>query len=213
MDSQIATASAPVSRTPRRERGRRRVLDLVAAAAALFVEKGYDATTMTEIAARAGASIGSLYLFFPTKPLLAQAILTDLGDALSARLDALAARVASGAAGWPAAAIADALFDELAMFLAAHPAYAALTDLPGEGGWRQTVRARRRVQIGALFAQARPPLPPGQAERLALVVPHLMRMTLQLRAEGAPMGEAVLQEMRAMLRHHLDRPAPPSGGR
>jgi AcrR family transcriptional regulator len=41
----------------------------MAAAAALFVEKGYDAATMTEIAARAGASIGSLDLFVPTKPI------------------------------------------------------------------------------------------------------------------------------------------------
>jgi AcrR family transcriptional regulator len=36
------------------------VAALIAAASAVFLEKGYDAATMTEIAARAGASIGSL---------------------------------------------------------------------------------------------------------------------------------------------------------
>ena len=65
----------------------------MAAAAALFLEKGFDATTMTEIAARAGASIGSLYLFFPTKAVLAQSLLTGLAEALSVRLDALQASV------------------------------------------------------------------------------------------------------------------------
>ncbi len=202
MSSEIAIHAAPASRAPKRERGRKRVVDLMAAAAALFVEKGYDATTMTEIAARAGASIGSLYLFFPTKKLLAQAMLTELADKLSARLDGLQARTA----GWTAIAIADALFDELSLFLAADPVYAVLIDLPGDDGWRQPVRARRRSQIGALFAHANPALPPGQPERLALIVPQLMRITLMLGAERPGSAEAVLAELRAMLRHHLAWP-------
>ena len=40
---------------------------MLEAAGAEFAERGYEATTMTAIAARAGASIGSLYQFFPTK--------------------------------------------------------------------------------------------------------------------------------------------------
>jgi AcrR family transcriptional regulator len=207
MASGIATETSPASRAPKRERGRKRVTDLTAAAASLFVEKGYDATTMTEIAARAGASIGSLYLFFPTKTALAQAMLSELADKLSARLDALRGR----AAGWSAAAIADGLFDELALFLAADPVYAALIDLPGDDARRNALRARRRVQIGALFAQAQPPLPAGQPERLAMIVPHLMRLTLQLGAERTSLGEAVREEMRGMLRHHLAWPPSEAG--
>jgi AcrR family transcriptional regulator len=157
MASGNATSETLVSRAPRRERGRKRVTDLMAAAAALFVEKGYEATTMTEIAAHAGASIGSLYLFFPTKALLAQAMLTALADDLSARLEALQGR----AAGWSAGAIADGLFDEMAAFQRQDPVYAVLIDVPGEDGWRQTIRARRRQQIRSLFVQA------GLAERPA----------------------------------------------
>ena len=55
-----------------RRRGRERVAALLAAAATVFAERGYEAATMTEVAARAGASIGSLYQFFPTKELLAE---------------------------------------------------------------------------------------------------------------------------------------------
>ena len=187
------------ARAPQRPRGRQRVAELLAAAAALFVERGYEATTMTEIAARAGAAIGSLYLFFPTKPALAQALAMELAEALSVRLDGLQSRTA----GLPAAAVADALFGELLEFLAAQPVYAVLVDLPGDG-WRSAVRARRRSQIAALFAQATPPLPEGQPERLAVIVPQLMRVTMLLRGEPLLTRDAVVEELRAMLRHHLE---------
>jgi AcrR family transcriptional regulator len=203
MSSGNASGPSLASRIPQRQRGRDRVASLMAAAAALFVEKGYDATTMTEIAGRADASIGSLYLFFPTKPALARAMLTELADTLSARLDALRDRTR----GWRAPAIADALFGELSEFLTAHPVYGALIDLPGDGQWKETVRARRRDQIAALFVQATPRLPEGQPERLALIVPQLMRFVMLLGDVSAASRAAVLEELRAMLSHHLDRPA------
>lgn len=185
-------------RVPQRRRGVERVAALKAAAASLFVEKGFDAATMTEIAARAGSSIGSLYLFFPTKQALAQALLAELGDGLSARLDALKARVE----GRRAAAIADVLFEELLAFLGANPVYSVLIDLPGEARWRQAVRARRRSQIAALFDQATPAMPAGQPERLAAIVPGLMRIGTEL--SGRPQSAALLAELRAMLRHHIE---------
>jgi AcrR family transcriptional regulator len=171
---------------------------LQAAAAALFVEKGYDATTMTEIAARAGASIGSLYLFFPTKHSLAEAMMIELAETLSVRLDTLKER----AGGRKAADVGDALFDELADFTQHYPAYGVLIDLPGEYAWRQGLRARRRRQIAALFQEAAPPLPREQAEHLAVIVPQLLRMGLLV--SGRPDAEGVMAELRAMLRHHLE---------
>lgn len=59
-------AAAP-RRTPSQERGQRRVEAILEAAEALFAEVGYDAATTEAIAERAGASIGSLYQFFPNK--------------------------------------------------------------------------------------------------------------------------------------------------
>src|ERR1700678_2714572 len=60
---------------PQRRPGRLRVAALLEAGAAVIAEKGYDAATMAEIAARAKAPIGSLYRFFPNKEILADALI------------------------------------------------------------------------------------------------------------------------------------------
>src|SRR6186713_2527769 len=80
--------SAPVERA-RRQRGHQRVEVLLGAAAQVFDEKGYDAATMTEIAARAESSIGSLYQFFATKPDVAQGVIALQADELRQRLAAM----------------------------------------------------------------------------------------------------------------------------
>jgi AcrR family transcriptional regulator len=64
----------PTRRIPLQERSQKRVERILAAAAELFVEQGYDATTTEAIAERAGTSIGSLYQFFPNKLALFDAI-------------------------------------------------------------------------------------------------------------------------------------------
>ncbi|WP_164772213.1 TetR/AcrR family transcriptional regulator [Mesorhizobium sp. M2C.T.Ca.TU.002.02.1.1] len=189
----------PQPRAPQQKRGRDRVAALMAAATELFVEKGFDATTMTEIAAKAGAAIGTLYLFFPTKQAMAQAILAQNAEALSAELDDLRDRTQ----GMSAAAIADLLFARLGAFMAGHPAYSALLDLPGDDGWRRAMRGRRRSQIATLFAAADPPLPAGQAERLAVIVPQLMRIPLTLIGEKR-LRDGVLEELQLMLSRHLE---------
>ena len=63
----MSTETQTLAKEPKRERGKQRVAALMDAGAELFAEKGYEATTMTEIASRAGAAIGSLYQFFPSK--------------------------------------------------------------------------------------------------------------------------------------------------
>lgn len=198
MASQKASAKKPQARIPRQERGRIRVAALMAAAADLFADRGFAATTMTEIAARANAAIGTLYLFFPTKDALAQAILADHADELSAMLEALQATCR----GHPAAEIAERLFAELGEFVVRHPAYSALLDLPGDAVWRRDTRARRRQQIAALFSGALPVVPAAQAERLAVIVPQLMRIPITMSGDRR-MRDEVLEELRLMLRRHL----------
>ncbi len=58
---------AALRRTPRQQRGRERVERLLEAASGLIAEKGSDALRMSEVAAGAGVSIGSLYQYFPDK--------------------------------------------------------------------------------------------------------------------------------------------------
>src|ERR1700739_2986796 len=74
--SDADTAADPV-RAPRRARGQLRVEALLAAAAEVFAAKGFDAATMTEIAAQSESSIGSLYQFFRTKEAVADALVRE----------------------------------------------------------------------------------------------------------------------------------------
>src|ERR1700734_2076868 len=88
MSSQAGAAAAVL---PKRQRGKQRVAELPAAGAAVFAEKGFAAATMTEIAARAGAPIGSLYQFFPAKEALADTLVQNFVALLSADLQQLEA--------------------------------------------------------------------------------------------------------------------------
>ena len=54
-------------RVPLQQRSRERLERILEAAASLFVERGYDVTTMENIAERAQTSIGSVYQFYPNK--------------------------------------------------------------------------------------------------------------------------------------------------
>src|SRR5271170_1433912 len=60
---------------PQQERSSRRLASFLDAAAQLFVEVGYEATTMTAIAERSGSSIGALYNYFPDKQAVALTLL------------------------------------------------------------------------------------------------------------------------------------------
>jgi AcrR family transcriptional regulator len=58
----------------RQERGARRVEAIVAAAAALFAERGFDGTSMNAIAKASGMTIGSLYQYFPNRDAIVDAV-------------------------------------------------------------------------------------------------------------------------------------------
>lgn len=60
---------------PRRRRKEARPSELTAAALSLFVEKGFAATRLEDVAARAGVSKGTLYLYFDSKEALFKAVI------------------------------------------------------------------------------------------------------------------------------------------
>ena len=68
----------PAAAAPQRQRRKEaRPQELLAAALALFVEKGFAATRSEEVAARAGVSKGTLYLYYPSKEELFKAVVRE----------------------------------------------------------------------------------------------------------------------------------------
>ena len=61
----------------RQRRKEARPQELLDAALELFVEKGFAATRSEEVAARAGASKGTLYLYYPSKEELLKAVIRE----------------------------------------------------------------------------------------------------------------------------------------
>src|SRR6187549_2402359 len=79
----------PPGRTPQGAAARER---LYAIAMRLIAERGYDATTLRDIAREADVSVGLLYRYFPSK----QAVVIALYDELSTEYARQAAMMPSG---------------------------------------------------------------------------------------------------------------------
>lgn len=69
----------PTTKTPapRRRRKSARPAELTAAALDVFVEKGYAATRLEDVAVQAGVSKGTLYLYFDSKEALFKAVVRE----------------------------------------------------------------------------------------------------------------------------------------
>lgn len=74
-----ATATGKTKATPRKPRDAR-WKEILEAAAAIFHEKGYDATTLQDIADRVGILKGSIYYYIKTKPDLLESLLVQVHE-------------------------------------------------------------------------------------------------------------------------------------
>ena len=72
-----AKNAAALTLAPRRRRKQARPRELIDAALELFVSKGFTATRIEEVAQHAGVSKGTLYLYFPSKQDLLQAVIRE----------------------------------------------------------------------------------------------------------------------------------------
>jgi AcrR family transcriptional regulator len=201
MSSQKSTASdAVVRREPRRQRGRDRVAALLQAGAAVFAEKGYEATTMTEVAARAGASIGSLYQFFPSKEALADALLAGYGEQVLAGLQAVEAQAAQLAVP----VLADALIDLLVGLKEKRAAALVLFEARRDVAQPLRLRDDMREGVARILGLRAPGLPPDRAMAMAIVVLLQMKAAAVLGVEpGLKPCAAALAELRRMTRLYL----------
>lgn len=77
--------------SPRKRRKDARPAELLSAALALFVERGYAATRLDDVAAHAGVSKGTLYLYYANKAALFQAVIQEGIVPVIAEIEAIAA--------------------------------------------------------------------------------------------------------------------------
>ncbi|MDM9619490.1 TetR/AcrR family transcriptional regulator [Rhizobium sp. S96] len=193
------------NRSPKQQRGRERVAILTEAAAKVFVEKGYEAATMTEIAAEAKSSIGSLYQFFPTKALLAEALHIER----LRQLNTILLDLQHDVAGKRAAEIGEEIFARLGNFLGEYPEFpvlAARRDIPKDR--KAKSRAELRANIAALLRTAVPSI--GQdVDLLAALVLELLRIIVTAAYDPDIAGDPrMVTELRGMLRKRLDEATP-----
>jgi AcrR family transcriptional regulator len=198
-----------VALEPQRRPGKLRVAALLDAGAAVIAERGYEAATMAEVAARAGAPIGSLYRFFPNKEVLADALLLRFRNIVDDAFAALAAQ----AGELSISALTDALFalvDEL--HLEIRPMIALLDAHSDWSAKRAEFRSAVRMHIARTLMSCSPDLDAQSAGDIATVLLQLMKMKSQLTRDAAEAeNPRLLSELRKMMQLYLaDRLGPRS---
>ena len=187
---------------PQRGRGRERVDALIAAATAVFVERGFDAATMTEIAARAGANIGSLYRFFPSKEVLAQSVLAHE----LARADIMFDRIEDTAATISVGDLTDRLLNIIADVQRQSGALGALMAANVDREKHITRTQQWAIDRIERILRARPVGPHANVPfgDLAVVLLNGMKLVSAMTVEGtAPTSTLALSEIRLMFARHL----------
>lgn len=152
--------------------------ELLQAAESVIAESGYDAATMSAIAERAGASIGSLYQFFPNK----QAVVQALRVHYSKEYDDLCAGLSITSANLEP--FVRHLMDLTVSFFNTHRAFLPLLDAPGNTRTPVAIRGALRARFAGFYLSANPRMSKAKAEQLARVTLHVLRALAQIYAEA-----------------------------
>jgi AcrR family transcriptional regulator len=134
-----------------------RTREILAAARKLMEQRGLEAVTMEEIAGAAGVAKGTIYLYFPSKDELIQALITQVGEKLLSEVTAIVK--ATGSPPEKIHQVATLLLDCLIKSRALYPTYARDSLLAGQGPargyWRQLQEREEKFfgLVTPLFAQ------------------------------------------------------------
>jgi AcrR family transcriptional regulator len=196
-----AKKTRPVQ-APQRSHGKLRVAAILEAAAIVISEKGYEATTMAEIAARSGTKIGSLYRFFPNKESLADTIVVSGRE----NLDAVFDKFDAGVKALSIRALADDLLALLLEQVFTKPALLKLLDVSQD--WsvkREEFRNAVLRRIAKTLMIYSPNLPKKSTGDLALVIMLNTKAmaTVATHQELRDSAPSSLDEFRDMTRLYL----------
>jgi AcrR family transcriptional regulator len=189
---------------PRQKRGERRVAELLAAAAQVFSETGYRAAAMSAIAERAGAPIGSLYQFFPSKEAVAEALLTRYLNELSAEWEELDDRVGH----LDLKAFVHELIRRHIDFSRQRPALSELievSELFSTPSVRSEARAIFTRNVQRSLSVLAPNLPGDRLRQIADVTVQLVKAAYALNKHVARRDtKAVMEEMKLVMVSYLE---------
>jgi AcrR family transcriptional regulator len=187
---------------PQRSHGKLRVAALLEAGADVIAEKGFQAATMTEIAAKAGAPIGSLYRFFPSKEILADALVQRYGELVDEVFDKINNQIKS----LSTEALAEALLNIMADVHREKRAIRALLEAqPDSWAKREEFRSAMRRRVAKTLTLRNPKLDPKLARDMAVVVIQNMKTVGALNQDlrGDALSGALV-ELREMTRLYLE---------
>ena len=187
-------------RVPQQDRGERRVAEVLEAASAVIAEVGYEAATMTEIAERAGASIGALYQYFPNKEAIVRALRQQFGDEMEARWRPLLGQGAE----LSVPELVDRIFDVIVDFMENRPAYLPLQSAPRTYKRDPAARHRLREYFATVFREKQPGMSAEEAFRVANVTVQIVKGMNPLYAD-AKQGERaeIVSEFKLLLASYL----------
>lgn len=183
---------------PQRRHGKQRVAELLHAGALVIAERGFDAATMAEIAARADAPIGSLYRFFPSKEALARALIQQYYQLV----DASFAKIGEGIETVTAESLADSLLDALTELRG--ETQTAMVALLNAGCGYQSLRDEFNSaflrHIAGTLKQREPQLDDKIAQDMAVVLLQNMKTMKSLEPDR---DAGAIAELRAMTQLYL----------
>jgi AcrR family transcriptional regulator len=193
--AKIAEAGGRVTLEPQRSTGKRRVAELLRAGADVIAERGFEAATMAEIAARAGAQIGSLYRFFPNKDALADALIRRYREMVDAAFEVTDSRAGSST-------VEEFADDLLGVFVSVRgdsPAIIALLDARSDANaWRGEFHERSLRGVVASLKLRDPALSDETAHDMAVVLLQNMKTLKSLDVEQNAGAIAELRTMTAL---------------
>ncbi|MBD9636954.1 TetR family transcriptional regulator [Ensifer sp. ENS07] len=183
-------------RTPSQKRSRERVEQILACATALIQEKGSDAMRMSEVAEKAGISIGSLYQYFPDKAAIVRTLAERYNAVCNECIAAELAKVTSIAELRDAFSLLfDIYYD---MFLAEPVMRDIWSAMQADKALREIDLAQSRAGgklLADVWARLVPETPREEIDSAAFLIMHLGDCTMRLavsvdRAEGDQIVEA-----------------------
>jgi AcrR family transcriptional regulator len=168
--------------------------------AAVIAEVGYEAATMTEIATRAGTSIGSVYQYFPNK----EAITIALRKRYVADLEALWGFLIAKADSVSAETLGEEIVGLFFRFADERPAFFPLMSAPWRVWNDPVTRKRLREQFAALLLKKNPGFSREEALRVGTVILQAVKGMNFLCAEARPKDRAqIVDEHKKMVAAYL----------